>query len=114
MVHFKRHTLNHCIHNSYPFSPQDFPTAYNMAPSAIDPISSDRDGQALEGLSDNIDAVNVLKAELKKEKDMLEKPKFDAEKDKTQFRQYEVIQVLEAIFPLPYWCKRCGASTPKT
>lgn len=64
-----------------------------MAPSAIDPISSDRDGQALEGLSDNIDAVNVLKAELKKEKDMLEKSKFDAEKDKTQFRQYEVIQV---------------------
>ena len=61
-----------------------------MAPSAIDPVPllDGRDGQALEDLSDNIDAVNILKAELK-EKDMLEKSQFDVEKDKTKFRQYE-------------------------
>jgi inositol oxygenase len=61
-----------------------------MAPAAIEPISSfsDRDGHALEDLSDNIDAVNVLKAEIK-EKAMHEASEFDAEKDKTQFRQYE-------------------------
>ena len=52
-------------------------------------IQEDRDGQALESLSDNIDAVNVLKDQLKKERSMLEASKFDAEKDKTQFRQYE-------------------------
>jgi inositol oxygenase len=60
-----------------------------MAPSAIDPIYSERDGMALENLSDDIDAVNVLKADMKKEKAMNEKSKFDAEKDKTKFRQYE-------------------------
>ncbi|KAL3423507.1 hypothetical protein PVAG01_05254 [Phlyctema vagabunda] len=65
-----------------------------MAPSATTDTWSterlDRDGQALEDLSDNIDAVNVLKANMKKEKEALaEKSKFDAEKDKTQFRQYE-------------------------
>lgn len=62
-----------------------------MAPSAIDtvPIRSDRDGQALEDLSDNIDAVNVIKANLKEKNDIFEKSQFDADKDKTQFRQYE-------------------------
>jgi len=60
-----------------------------MAPSAIEPVHSDRDGLALEDLSDDIDAVNVLKDQLKKEKAMHEKSEFDAEKDKTQFRQYE-------------------------
>jgi inositol oxygenase len=59
-----------------------------MAPSATETIFSVRDGLALEELSDNIDAVNVLKAQLKKEKIIFEKSKFDAEKDKTQFRQY--------------------------
>lgn len=62
-----------------------------MAPSAIDtiPIRSDRDGQALEDISDNIDAVNVLKANVKEKDDIFTKSEFDAEKDKTQFRQYE-------------------------
>ncbi|RDW73069.1 putative inositol oxygenase [Coleophoma cylindrospora] len=67
-----------------------------MAPSAIAETWSaertDRDGQALEDLSDDIDAVNVLKANMKKEAEaslLAEKSKFDAEKDKTQFRQYE-------------------------
>ncbi|CZR50927.1 probable inositol oxygenase [Phialocephala subalpina] len=62
-----------------------------MAPSAIEPVSTypERDGLALEELSDDIDAVNVLKANMKKEKSMLEASEFDAEKDKTKFRQYE-------------------------
>lgn len=62
-----------------------------MAPSAIDPVSirGDRDGHALEDLSDNIDAVNLLKAEVRRERDVLEKSRFDAEKDKSKFRQYE-------------------------
>lgn len=62
-----------------------------MAPSAIDvmPTRTDRDGMALEDTSDNIDAVNVLKANMKAEAAMSEKSKFDAAKDKTQFRQYE-------------------------
>lgn len=62
-----------------------------MAPSAIEPVSTypERDGLALEELSDDIDAVNVLKANMKKEKAMLEASEFDAEKDKTKFRQYE-------------------------
>jgi inositol oxygenase len=62
-----------------------------MAPSAIDSMSvlDSRDGLALEDLSDNIDAVNVLRAEMRKERDMLEKSQFDAEKDKAKFRQYE-------------------------
>ncbi|KAJ0421790.1 inositol oxygenase [Aspergillus carlsbadensis] len=50
-------------------------------------------GAALEELSDAIDNVNVLKQNLKKqqeeEKDLYEASKFDQEKDKTQFRQYE-------------------------
>src|ERR1700733_9250416 len=62
-----------------------------MAPSAIDAVPSHefRDGQALEDLSDNIDAVNVLKAQVQRERGMLEKSEFDSEKDKTTFRQYE-------------------------
>ncbi|CBX93523.1 hypothetical protein IAQ61_009213 [Plenodomus lingam] len=74
-----------------------------MAPGAIieqpyvaEPFHS-RDGLALEATSDMIDDVNVLKATLKsknaaatkKEKDIYEQSEFDAEKDKTQFRQYE-------------------------
>jgi inositol oxygenase len=62
-----------------------------MAPIALDTTSSfeHRDGLALESLSDDIDAVNVLKDQIKKEKAMNEKSEFDLEKDKTKFRQYE-------------------------
>jgi len=60
-----------------------------MAPSATIPLQDDRDGAALESTSDSIDAVNVLKAKLKKERAMNEASEFDANKDKTQFRQYE-------------------------
>lgn len=71
-----------------------------MTPSAINPSVFDtkRDGSALENLSDNIDTVNVMKANLKRtnEKTMLEiesgmheKSQFDADKDKAQFRMYE-------------------------
>lgn len=61
-----------------------------MAPIALDsPSFQERDGLALESLSDDIDAVNVLKDQLKKERAMADKSEFDAEKDKTQFRQYE-------------------------
>ncbi|KAL1623636.1 hypothetical protein SLS56_008157 [Neofusicoccum ribis] len=60
-----------------------------------DAFNKERDGLALEETSDNIDAVNVLRQTLKKEGysdeevDIYTKSKFDAEKDKTQFRQYE-------------------------
>ena len=61
-----------------------------MAPSAyVASIPSDRDGLALESTSDNIDAVNILTANMKKDRDMHEKSLFDAEKDKSQFRQYQ-------------------------
>lgn len=59
-----------------------------MAPIALDTFE-DRDGLALESLSDDIDAVNVLKDQMKKERSMQAASEFDAEKDKTQFRQYE-------------------------
>jgi len=76
-----------------------------MAPGAIATQHEDtvelqnepRNGLALEALSDDIDRVNFLKATLKvkqgiatqEEKDIYEQSEFDAEKDKTQFRQYE-------------------------
>lgn len=62
-----------------------------MAPSAIEAPYASRDGLALEATSDDIDAVNVLKANIRKEAEssVFEKSKFDAEKDKAQFRQYE-------------------------
>ncbi|KAG8627051.1 hypothetical protein KVT40_004534 [Elsinoe batatas] len=71
-----------------------------MAPIALDTpaiyetASQKRDGLALEDTSDSIDKVNVLKGNIKKaktqeEQDIYEQSKFDAEKDKTQFRQYE-------------------------
>ena len=66
-----------------------------MAPVAFEALNTERDGLALEKLSNDIDAVNVLKADIQRsqlapetDKD-LEQSKFDAEKDKTQFRQYE-------------------------
>lgn len=72
-----------------------------MAPIALDTSETftqthdtlKPDGLALEETSDNIDAVNVLKAALKaapsSEKDMYAASEFDAEKDKTQFRNYD-------------------------
>lgn len=66
-------------------------------PNVAENFNNHKDGLALEATSDNIDEVNVLKAALKvkngtatqKEKDIYEQSQFDAEKDKTQFRQYE-------------------------
>ncbi|TVY59401.1 Inositol oxygenase 1 [Lachnellula cervina] len=61
-----------------------------MSPAALDPVRyTSRNGQALENVSDDIDAVNVLKSEMKRERGMHESSVFDAEKDKAQFRQYE-------------------------
>lgn len=70
-----------------------------MAPVAIaeTPVpvfNKKRDGQALEETSDAIDEVNVFKANMKKEQELLEKglyeeSEFDKSKDKTGFRQYE-------------------------
>lgn len=71
------------------------PAAVVEAPVAQTPVPSfkkDRDGLALESLSDDIDKVNILKSNLKKEnkdKDIYEESDFDKNKDKTQFRQYE-------------------------
>ncbi|KAL1956467.1 hypothetical protein VTO42DRAFT_7265 [Malbranchea cinnamomea] len=61
-----------------------------MAPAAIEsPVfNKDRDGRALEELSDNIDEVNVLKAAIK-EKSIYEPSEFDKDKDKSKFRRYE-------------------------
>lgn len=62
-----------------------------MAPSATEPISTHSafvgKGQALEDISDKVDAINVLKDELRQQ--MLDKSQFDAEKDKAKFRQYD-------------------------
>ncbi|RYP44206.1 hypothetical protein DL768_009322 [Monosporascus sp. mg162] len=56
-----------------------------MAPGALlDNNTSTRDGFELEDTSDKIDAVNVLKDQNK-----FGRSQFDAEKDKTKFRQYE-------------------------
>lgn len=52
-----------------------------MAPSAIDTTHSNA-GAILDEVSDNIDAVNILKGQMKTST-------FDADKDKAQFRQYE-------------------------
>ncbi|KAJ3577884.1 hypothetical protein NPX13_g2679 [Xylaria arbuscula] len=61
-----------------------------MAPGALVEETTNRDGLQLEETSDNIDKVNVLKDQLKEKNDeWTSKSKFDDEKDKTQFRQYE-------------------------
>ncbi|KAI9804714.1 MAG: hypothetical protein M1825_001082 [Sarcosagium campestre] len=57
-------------------------------------LNSQRDGQALESLSDKIDDVNILRSRLKESQHPSEEilpgePEFGLEKDKTQFRQYE-------------------------
>lgn len=51
-----------------------------MAPAAVDDFSS-RSGPALDEISDKIDEVNAAKYDAQS--------KFDNEKDKTQFRQYD-------------------------
>lgn len=66
-------------------------------PNVAENFNDHKDGLALEAMSDNIDEVNVLKAAMRvkngtatqEEKDIYEKSEFDANKDKTQFRQYE-------------------------
>lgn len=64
-----------------------------MVPAPIaesrDSFISDRDGLALEETSDAIDEVNVLKAQLRAERSIYDASEFDADKDKTKFRQYE-------------------------
>ena len=57
-----------------------------MAPSAIYDYN-DRDGQALESISDAVDEVNYIKG--KKSALYDAESEFDASKDKTQFRQYD-------------------------
>jgi inositol oxygenase len=52
-------------------------------------VSHPQGGHTLEDLSDKIDAVNVLKANVKKEKGLYENSQFDKEKGKSQFRRYE-------------------------
>ncbi|KAI0470644.1 DUF706-domain-containing protein [Xylariaceae sp. FL0804] len=59
-----------------------------MAPGVLVDEAHDtsaRNGQALEETADNVEAVNVLKDQM----GWKEGSKFDAAKDKTQFRQYE-------------------------
>ncbi|KAL2218000.1 putative inositol oxygenase [Thermoascus aurantiacus ATCC 26904] len=64
-----------------------------MAPAALvaeTPVfRTDRDGHALESLSDDIQTVNILKANMKKERDLYDPSEFDKDKDKSKFRQYE-------------------------
>ncbi|KAH8167462.1 hypothetical protein CIB48_g782 [Xylaria polymorpha] len=65
-----------------------------MAPGVLVDETINRDGLELEATSDSIDNVNVLKDQLKKKKQQQQQEwdsesKFDAEKDKNQFRQYE-------------------------
>ncbi|KAI1122667.1 DUF706-domain-containing protein [Nemania abortiva] len=60
-----------------------------MAPGVLVDDIINRDGLELEATSDNIDKVNVLKDQLKQQSEWDSKSKFDAEKDKAQFRQYE-------------------------
>lgn len=62
-----------------------------MAPGVFQQLTvyNGRDGHQLEDTSDAIDNVNVLKAALKnKNISFDDASEFDAEKDKTQFRQY--------------------------
>ncbi|KAJ9662619.1 hypothetical protein H2198_001291 [Neophaeococcomyces mojaviensis] len=65
-----------------------------MSVAVQQPVSAfrtDRDGLALEEMVDEIEHINILKDQAKKEleKSMAEASEFDAEKDKTKFRQYE-------------------------
>ncbi|KAI1193975.1 DUF706-domain-containing protein [Nemania serpens] len=60
-----------------------------MAPGALLDNIINRDGLELEATSDDIDKVNVLRGQLKQQSEWDTKSKFDAKKDKAQFRQYE-------------------------
>ncbi|KAL2002858.1 hypothetical protein VTN02DRAFT_5695 [Thermoascus thermophilus] len=51
-------------------------------------LSPTRDGSALERRSDDIDAVNVLRASMR-QRDAYDKSEFDANKDRSRFRRYE-------------------------
>ena len=80
----------------YPFS---YHISQAMTNGAVEPthLNTDRNGQTLESISDRVDEVNVLKANIKKdqgvspevEKDIYEKSVFDSDKDKAQFRVFE-------------------------
>ncbi|KAK5655675.1 hypothetical protein OQA88_5608 [Cercophora sp. LCS_1] len=66
-----------------------------MAPSAITPPSSPGPGPLLESISDEIDTLNILKDRARARAKLAAKqalydaqPTFDAEKDKSAFRQY--------------------------
>lgn len=69
----------------------------HLVSNPVDTFDRNRDGRALEATSDAIDEVNVLKATMRvhdgtatqAEIDIYEASKFDADKDKSQFRQYE-------------------------
>lgn len=69
----------------------------HLVSQSSESFDGSRDGRALEATSDAIDQVNILKATMRvhngtatqEEIDIYEASKFDAEKDKTQFRQYE-------------------------
>lgn len=73
------------------------PAATFETPNVAEDFHSHKAGLALEATSDAVDEVNVLKAAMRvkngtatqAEVDLYEKSQFDAEKDKTQFRQYE-------------------------
>lgn len=61
-----------------------------MAPSTTSPYPQ-RDGSALEEVSDFVDEINVMKAQIKAKEAKAandEQARFDVEKDKTQFRNY--------------------------
>jgi len=69
---------------------------FKMAPVAIAdspvPVFYKKDGQALEEMSDAIDEVNIIKANMKvqgQEKGLYDESDFDKNKDKAGFRQYE-------------------------
>lgn len=73
------------------------PAALIETPDINEKFNNHRDGLALEATSDAVDEVNVLKAAMRvkngtatqEEVDIYQKSQFDADKDKTQFRQYE-------------------------
>ncbi|ORY54975.1 putative inositol oxygenase [Pseudomassariella vexata] len=58
-----------------------------MAPGILIDDTTSRDGRVLEETSDYIDTVNVIKGQ--KSDDFNTESKFDSDKDKTQFRQYD-------------------------
>jgi inositol oxygenase len=73
-------------------------TLVKMPGRAVQPeFNTERDGVALEAISDEIDQINLLKDQARKQMDHLaaepdniyEESKFDSDKDKNQFRQYE-------------------------